>query len=257
MRIGTWNMKQAVAPKKPLPELWRWMATTMAPDVVVLTEAKVPKTGAPDGWSALWKSDGIDDKRRWATVLAGRGVDLTPITRVRRRELEYRWPGTVQAAEVSRNGKLWGAVIGIYGLTLDEAGVNVKHGRRSTPLILDEIAPIVRAYERVVVAGDLNLWPCDKPKGFERLGLIDVIEYTAADREPLSRCSGCTKGANCGHMWTHRNGSSSNAAVQQIDYIFANRPAIKQLVSVTGGIADFPDAWEVSDHAPVVAEFEV
>ena len=29
MRIATWNLKQAVAPKQPLDQLWNWAATTI------------------------------------------------------------------------------------------------------------------------------------------------------------------------------------------------------------------------------------
>jgi hypothetical protein len=30
-----------------------------------------------------------------------------------------------------------------------------------------------------------------------------------------------------------------------------------ELIDVRAGIEDFPDAWTVSDHAPVVAEFRI
>lgn len=255
MRIATWNMKQAVAPKKKLDELWAWMDSAIAPDIAVLTEAKVPQSGPPDGWDAIWTPEGIGPRRRWGTVIAARGVGITPITHVRRKQLEHHWPGTVQACEVRRDGKLWGAVIGIYGMVYDAYGDKVGHGGESTRIILREVAPVIRAYDRVVVAGDLNLWPAYLPRDLDRLGLIDLIEETAATRSPLARCSGCLEGNRCGHMWTHRNGNSPNAAVQQIDYIFANRKAARDVRSVTGGIADFPDAWDVSDHAPVVADF--
>ena len=48
MRIATWNLKQAVAPKKLLPELWRWAADCIRPDCIVFTEGKVPY-GLPSG----------------------------------------------------------------------------------------------------------------------------------------------------------------------------------------------------------------
>jgi hypothetical protein len=31
----------------------------------------------------------------------------------------------------------------------------------------------------------------------------------------------------------------------------------RNIVEVKGGVADFPDVWDVSDHAPVVLEIEV
>lgn len=33
MRIATWNLKQAVAPKKPLDQLWRWAEDEIAADI--------------------------------------------------------------------------------------------------------------------------------------------------------------------------------------------------------------------------------
>jgi hypothetical protein len=29
----------------------------------------------------------------------------------------------------------------------------------------------------------------------------------------------------------------------------------REVTGVRGGIRDFPDAWEISDHAPVLADF--
>ena len=43
---------------------------------------KGPKDGVPSGWTAQWKEGGIGHRRRWGTILAGRGVELRPITHV-------------------------------------------------------------------------------------------------------------------------------------------------------------------------------
>ena len=56
-------------------------------------------------------------------------------------------------------------------------------------------------------------------------------------------------------MWTHRNTDQPGAKAQNIDYILATPELAGEVVSVSGGISDFPDAWEISDHAPVVADF--
>jgi exonuclease III len=57
-------------------------------------------------------------------------------------------------------------------------------------------------------------------------------------------------------MWTHKNGNSDNAAVQNIDYVFIAPKLAGVCVDVYGGEADIEGIWEVSDHAPVVVEFE-
>lgn len=261
MRVATWNMKQAVAPKKPLPKLWSWMESTVRPNVIALTEARVPKGGLPPGWSALWQPGGIGPRRTWGTVLAARGVELRKVTSVkvgrRQHELTPRWPATTVVADVMSRGERWATVIGLYGLTVRLDDTSCGHGRHSTPQLLRDLGALFESdrADRIVLAGDLNLWPCDKPRALGELGLFDLIDETSKTRQPLERCSGCTRGDRCGHLWTHRNGNSPGAAVQQIDYIFASRSLRRELVGVTGGVGDFPDAWDVSDHAPVVADF--
>ena len=64
------------------------------------------------------------------------------------------------------------------------------------------------------------------------------------------------KGAVGGsRIWTHKNGNSPNAARQELDFIFATDELADEVSAVGGGIDDFPDAWDVSDHAPVVVDF--
>ena len=148
MRFATWNLKQAIAPKKPIADLWRHTATDIDPHVMVFTEAKVPKDGVPNGWTAQWKEGGIGHRRRWGPILAGRGVELRPITHIggwRRRSFKNSWPAALEAAEVIVAGRSWGAVIGIYGMLVDAQGERVGSGRISVPLMLEEVAPIVRA----------------------------------------------------------------------------------------------------------------
>jgi endonuclease/exonuclease/phosphatase (EEP) superfamily protein YafD len=266
MRVATWNMKQAVAPKKPLDELWMWLENSVAPDVAILTEAKVPKDGFPVGWQGVWEPDGIGPRRRWGTVVAGRGVDVTPVGsvtvgRLRKRtvELTSRHPAAAIVADVSINGEWWATVVGLYGLTMDRRGKSCGHGRYMTPALLRDLSPLFESdrRDRIIVAGDFNLWPRDMPRIVDSLGLFDLIEVTADTRPPLDRCSGCTarRPDECGHLWTHRNGNSPNAAQQQIDFILATNDLAHELDTLTGGIRDYPDAWAVSDHAPVVAEF--
>ena len=261
MRIATWNLKQAVAPRRPLDDLWRWAEQEVDADVMVLTEARVPKTGPPAGWTALWRAGGVGPRRTWATVVAARGVELVEVSSVRVSgstvQLEFSWPGVVVVADVLWRGVRWATVVGLYGLTVDQDNISCGHGRYSSKRLFGELKPLLRSDrgDRVVVAGDLNLWPADVPSVVARLGLVDLIEYTADERAPLHGCAGCEQGADCGHLWTHRNGNSPNAAAQQIDYLFATRSMCDELGTVYGGVQHFTDAWAVSDHAPVVAEF--
>ena len=40
MRVATWNMKQAVAPRRPLDDLWRWAGDEINADVMVLARVR-------------------------------------------------------------------------------------------------------------------------------------------------------------------------------------------------------------------------
>lgn len=261
MRIATWNLKQAVAPRKTVDELWQWSANTIEPDVIAFTEAKVPKSGVPAGWSAQWTLEGIGPRRNWGTVLAARGVQLEPIEVVRvgrsNERLQFDWPAAVQVADVIQRGERWGTIVGIYALTVDAEGRSNGHGGFSTRRLFRQLEPLFASDkgDRILVGGDLNLLPRDVASTVRRYGLTDLIERTAPERGPLTNCLSCRGAEGCGHLWTHRNGNSPNAAVQQIDYLFATDELANSVTRVYGGAGHFGDAWALSDHAPVVADF--
>ena len=263
MKIATWNLKQAVAPKKPLPLLWKYAEENIEADVIVFTEAKVPKEGVPAGWTAVWKPDGIGERRRWGTVIAARKcyelVDVTNGASGRGGfSITHTWPGTVVITDVVKDGECVATVVGLYGITMALSGNSIGSGVISVPSILVSLEELYTSSrgEKLIIAGDFNLWPVDMPD-FLFESFIDVVGATAELRGPLAGCSGCDVAAEeCGHMWTHKNGNSPNAAVQNLDYIFISEHFAELVVDVYGGVGDFPDAWDMSDHAPVVLELE-
>jgi exonuclease III len=262
MRIATWNIKQAVAPKKPLDELWLWAANYVKAEVMVFTEAKVPKGGVPSGWTAVWDPNGIGERRRWGTVIAARGLDLIDVSDGASGRngfsVSHTWPGTVKIVDVVRKGKVLMTVAGVYGITVDLAGNSIGSGHVSVPVILDGLRDLMKSPrgKNLVIAGDFNLWPSHMPEVLYRK-MVDVVEETFDDRQ-LVGCTGCSSDVSpCGHMWTHKNGNKPGAKVQNLDYIFASPKVAKNIVAVTGGVADFPKAWDLSDHAPVVVDLDI
>jgi exonuclease III len=262
MRIATWNLKQAVGPKRPLADIWGWAERELAADVYVLTEAKVPVAATAVGWGHQATPGGVGAKRPWGTVLMSRpGIDLDPVEEVKKRwrtiPLEFHWPGVVQVADCYVDDDWWGTIVGLYGITENASYEKVGHGRRSTPLLMDQLRRLFTGERRgrIVVAGDFNLWPADMPEIFDEFGLVDLVAATREWRPELPNCSGCDLGDECGHMWTHRNTGGKNARVQQIDYVFASEELLDEVVAVEGGYADFPAADEYSDHAPIVVTF--
>ena len=248
--VATWNMKQAVAPKKPLPELWDWIENSISPDVIVLTEARVPKEGLPKGWQAIWTPGGIGPRRTWGTIIAARKLDLRPAEFPRNPENDEEYdsphPGSLHTADIIIDKEVWATIVGAYAyMPQDKKGWDALLGITSECVdLLDS------GNSRVILAGDFNLWPDDLvPIIEENLGLIDVIGST----EGLPELEGAVGGSR---IWTHKNGNSPNAARQELDFIFITEELSDEVAAVGGGIYDFPDAWEMSDHAPVVVDFE-
>ena len=91
-RIATWNTKQGVAPRQKEPELWGRIQETIAPDLIVLTEAKPPKAGFPKDWSGIWVPGGVGNRRPFGTVIAGKNVEIknTEFRRRKTKSLENR-----------------------------------------------------------------------------------------------------------------------------------------------------------------------
>ena len=250
IRVATWNMKQAVAPKKPLPELWEWMESEIDPDVIVLTEARVPKDGLPEGWTAIWTPGGIGPRRTWGTIVAARDIELkeAKFTRNPKRKMDYihPHPATLHTADIVIDGDTWATIIGAYGFMPES-----KNGWDAALGIVNECVDLLDSgNERVILAGDFNLWPEHiVPVAENNLGLVDIMGLV----EDLPELKDAVGGSR---IWTHKNGNSPNAARQELDFIFTTDELADEVVAVGGGVSDFPDAWDVSDHAPVVVVFE-
>lgn len=69
IRVATWNMKQAVAPRELLPDLWAWLEQTVQPDIAALTEAR-----AHDGRARDWLACAVPAGGHRATAPMGNGA---------------------------------------------------------------------------------------------------------------------------------------------------------------------------------------
>lgn len=271
MRISTWNLKQALFAQATPEALWAWADERIQADVLVFTEAKPPKDHVAAGWTALWNPEGLypKNRNRWGTIIASRTCDLVPVTEVKRRfrwtPLEFHWPAAVQVADIYSGGNYWATIVGLYAPVRKLDGSKTENAAISFDRLFEQLLPLLNSErgKRLLVAGDFNLFPTDVHDLIQPYGLTDLIEYTAPMRAPLQGCANCTFLAKigrasidpCGHLWTHRNEGGPNPKKQQIDFIFGTDALVSELESVSGGVADFPDVWDISDHAPVVADF--
>lgn len=250
-RIATWNTKQGVAPRKKDPELWEWIQETIAPDLIVLTEAKPPKAGFPKDWTGVWVPGGVGNRRPFGTVIAGKSVALrnTDFCRRRTESREDRPnPATTFSVDVSRDGEFLIRVLGHYGLMLGD-----KNGLDALEVLGNEVEDIRREHgdKRFIVAGDFNLWPHYVVRKFESIGMASVTNLRKSYptlRDPMYGS----------RIWTHKNGpKESDGARQELDFIFISRDLRDHFMSSKGGVDDFSGAWEMSDHAPVSADLAI
>lgn len=255
LRIATWNMRAAF-PKLKGPtkteEMWKWAHKNLAADIYVFTEAKIPESGIPNGWNAVWVEGGIGGRRPWGTIVASPTLELRPSELKRNPteipEYELPLPATTQCADVIIEGDVWGTVIGSYGFLIDG-----KSGYEALFGIMCEVVDVLHTHDKpVVLAGDLNLHPINVIEVFDELDMKDVIAIDGSRNERADGVGGT-------RVWTHKNTDDPNkkASVQELDFIFATEDLWEELINVQAGIEDFPDAWTVSDHAPVVAEFRI
>ena len=245
LKIATWNTKQGVAPRQKEPELWKWIQETIDPDLIVLTEAKAPKAGFPKGWSGIWVPGGVGNRRPWGTVIACRNLELVKTEFKRRKtksEANRPNPATTFCVDVRLDGEVFCRVMGHYGLMLDN-----MDGLDALRLLHHELEDVISEHgdQKLLVAGDFNIWPDYVVGGFEDIGLKSVTDLR--DSFPTLRSPECGS-----RIWTHKNGpKASDGMRQELDFIFISKDLKKKFVSTKGGVGDYPDAWEMSDHAPV------
>lgn len=196
------------------------------------------------GWQVIHTPGGIGGRRNYGTVIAARnGVKIQPAEYSRSgSETDYPHPATTFAVEVHINGELELLVLGAYGL-LHGTG----NGLREFAGIVNEFSDLIENYgtDRLVMAGDFNLWPDHLLEYTEQMNLVDVTGQRKQPPDPREPVGGS-------RIWTHKNGAKhTDGARQELDYIFVSEDLKNSLGDIRGGIDDFPDSWEMSDHAPV------
>jgi exonuclease III len=248
LRLATWNTKQGVAPRQKARVLWDWISRETDADILVLTEARLTADGIPDGWQAVYTPGGLGGRRNYGTIIAARNVKIQRAEYPRSQdESEYPNPATTFAVEVFVGDELELVVLGAYGLLDDH-----ENGFNELGYIIAEYADVVDEYgvERVVIAGDFNLWPEHMLPIVEQLYLDDVT----AQRKSFPKLREPRGGSR---IWTHKNGAKdTDGARQELDFIFVSKHFDGKLKDIRGGVDDFPDAWDMSDHAPVAVTLE-
>lgn len=177
-KVATWNTKQGVAPRQKEDVLWSWIQDSINADIIVLTEAKTPKAGFPDGWTGIWVPGGVGKSRPWGTVIAAKNLDMQKCDFTRRKsKLEEKQPNSATpfAVEVFRNDEFLFTVYGHYGLMLRN-----MDGGSAVFGAINELQDIIyqQGSNRLLCVGDFNMWPDLIWQKFRDLDLFSDTECT-------------------------------------------------------------------------------
>jgi endonuclease/exonuclease/phosphatase family metal-dependent hydrolase len=265
-----WNMGLGSRSRDPGKNWARlsWPMKERSVDIALLNEVATSVLHEVDGaLYEVWGTRGRDRKRRdWCTaIFSPHGCaeirDAQAVSYRGRRpnvRFEASRPGSWTAGAVMVPGVGAVTCVSLYGL-MDELSEASVH--RS----LSEISPLFsdpRYSELLLLGGDLNTstqWPrgrhLDGDKALlarvKAFGLIDCLEQKRAPGR-LRECP-CVLG-ECTHTWTRLDPSRP---ALQVDYLFASR-ALAEPQSLRSCEALPPPEWQgFSDHAPVIATFDL
>ncbi len=265
--VATWNLHQAIDRRaENMRRTWRYLEEQLAPTIALVQEAAaVPKT--PGGHVAS-RAESV----RYETAVLGYGAKVEPVpgvvTRYSRRHtfpIEARVPGTFAAARlVDPPEGVPFVAISMYGL------MSPVYAQTAILRALADLIPLFDAPDtsrRVVLGGDLNVYDQTDDRIMaarwraildliETLGLVNLLKLTQPDRGPLAGCP--CRSPDCWHVETfrHRNRPVGRPGYFTLDYLFASPELADRLVKPLEVWAT-PEAWELSDHCPVLARFEI
>jgi endonuclease/exonuclease/phosphatase family metal-dependent hydrolase len=178
-------------------------------------------------------------------------------------------PGCIVAADVALDAVTVTAV-SIYGRQersrlVDDEPYGLSYSVTAIHRMLSDLTALIDSRTRrarsvpLVLGGDLNVSTqvtgpdrerhAGALRRFAELGLTDAW-LESPDKEPAPDCD-CTVAPDCGHVRTHRHNRS--ARPWQLDHLFANRAL--RLTSCRTAIDTA--TWDLSDHAPVIAVYEL
>ncbi len=295
LRIATWNMDHWKRMRddpsgQAQRDAWAYL-TSLNVDVALVQEAVPPPFVDPSSWPV--RSHPAPDRpdewfmhpryRRWgsAVVVFNPQLEFEPVESAQLNgfrlptALWVSHPGSWSAIKITKADQPPITLVSAYG-AWDIATADGKSSYYQTTVhrILSDLTPLLESDDgqRTVLAGDLNVGtqsnhPTDeepyrsRPTSralfdrFASLGLVECIGAgLPADRGPLARCT-CGPAPDCRHVQTYRHDNKPDGMPWQNDYFFAGSALAGALTSCV--VVDDEATWALSDHSPVVAEFDV
>jgi len=247
LRIATWNLNTWInRSKKKISnnQLWQWAKQNLAADLVIFTEAATPPPSEiADEWSEVHRPGGFPGVSGWGTLIAGRGLRVERITQFGDYELDTRFPGSLTAADVWREDQFIATVIGLYlPYRKDKKKDFIGHPTQDLMTMRGDIEQLFCHREGpFIVAGDLNDEHAAIPQPLSKMG---------ADGTQLVDPFAGVPPKTYEQDWMSRRQFT-------LDYLYLSESLASQVVNKLGGIADFPTAFRMSDHAPLMVEVGV
>lgn len=225
------------------------------------------------------KSSIVGAKRKpndWVTAVVSYGPSLRELDQPLRpswgRGLEFRIPdaardGTLAAAMVDVPGGQPVVAVSLYGM--------LRYADQSMLRAASDLLPIFDTPigKRVVLAGDFNIhthsnsMPERRRAGpilalLESFGLRDLVRHAKRKgilnqgaQEYAQTCP-CSL-PDCSHVRTHRHSRHAKGAMANNDYLYATETLADRLQSLEVMNGDSDPSWQHSDHAPMIAGFEL
>lgn len=260
--IGTWNMdhwKRSVQQRK---DAWEYLESRADADIMLLQESGVP-TGLP---RTRFVHRELAGNRPWGSAVVAFSdagdLELEEIDAVRSKYSSRRFsmlgsnPGTIIVARVDFPGIGLITCISVYG------AINV-YAQTTMFRIVADLIPLFDSSDgkRVVLGGDFNV--TDAIRGdstvlprwrailnaVESLGLVNLA--TVAPNRPPSIPGCLCSEEKCFHLHTYTWGGNQRT---QLDWLYATPDLAKHCTRIR---LDHEVFGKLSDHAPIVADFNV
>jgi exonuclease III len=223
--------------------LWNWADDNLAADLVIFTEAATPPPQAivrAQGWNVVHRPGGFPNRSSWGTLIAGRNLRVEHLTHVGKKkyELDTKFPGSLTAADVWVDDEYFACVVGMYLPYRKNANKDfIGHPTSDLAELKDDFKNLLDHCDgRLIVAGDLNdIHYRQIPKPLNKLGLVDPFK-------------------NYDHVTFRQDWDQEGIFL--MDYIYLASELADRITAFSGGIDDFPDSMNVSDHAPLLLELK-
>jgi exonuclease III len=242
-RIVTWNLNHAFRAESA--RAWEFLAS-LRPDIALVQESRRPPIKDAVGSE-------IPGRRAWGTWIAPYGkvklteIPMVPLGTLPRPPgyLEASHPGAFSVAEARLPGGRGVTVASVYGMLAFKVRNGMRYAVTTVHRTLSDLTPILdvnRSKAAIVLAGDLNVTPqIREPDKEAHEAVIKRIKAFG-----LADCLGDAHGGE--FVRTYKK----HVLPWQDDWVFAS----KALRCLTCQPVDTEEAWALSDHCPVVADFE-